>query len=92
VSCPTEALFFSAATPEPLLLPKSSQALADYLPLLALRNSRKTAELLISVTTQGSDMGFTPLVCASDGSWAKPDWIAASRPARAKHAGHYFSL
>lgn len=65
---------------------------ADYLPLLAPRNSRRTAELLISVTTRGSGMGFTPLVCASDGSWAELDCVAASRPACAKHAGHYFSL
>jgi hypothetical protein len=28
VSCPTEALFFAAAPPEPLLLPNFSQALA----------------------------------------------------------------
>jgi hypothetical protein len=57
-----------------------ANSFSDYLPLLAPRNSSRTAELLISVTTQGSGIGFTPLVCASDGSWAKLDWAARQSP------------
>jgi hypothetical protein len=89
-----EALF--AADSQPLLTPEispDSQGLnlfviaelqatvsADHPPLLAPRNSSRTAEFLISVATQGSGMGFTPLVCASDGSWAKLDWVARQSP------------
>jgi hypothetical protein len=105
VSFLTEALFSqrvlpTAAYPEispdrrrlKLLVIAGLQATvsADYLPLLAPRNSGRSAELLISVTTQGSGMGLTPLVCASDGSWAKLDCSAASRPARAKTRGAVF--
>jgi hypothetical protein len=75
VSCPTEALFFAAAPPEPLQLPKISQALAA--------ESSATAD-----SFQGQ---FQRVICRCslpeiraewrDGSWAKRDWVAASRPA-----------
>lgn len=69
MSCPTEALFFAAVPPEPLLPRKSSQDLAversatatayvDSFQRLSLpklpRNSARSVEWLIFVTNHGS--------------------------------------
>ena len=107
MSCPTEALFCSGS-PEPLLLPKFSQALAvessatataygeSFSGLSAAACSTKFAQNG-GIADLRHDPGFRYglsrlFVSASDGSWAKLDWVAASRPACANHAGHYFSL
>lgn len=65
---------------------------ADYLPVPRSAKFAQDGGIADLRHDPGSGMGFTPLVCVSDGSWAKLDWVTASRPACAKHAGLFQPL